>query len=231
MGMPGKIGQIQFELIRERLGNIQPALAEAGESAGGPAELQNENAPAQFLKASSMTGHRVQPACGFGSESRRNSLLQPGSSWHYCRAMGGRKLNEGVAQTIQIGSDRIETIAQLQNEAGINRVLAGCAPVHVAHGFLVMLPDEFRQLSDNRDGEVARLDRSLRERLWVEEIGAALTGNRSGCGFRNDVELRFRSGQSGFKIEHALQTHIVCKDRVDCFRTEQWIEQVHEFRI
>ena len=94
-----------------------------------------------------------------------------------------------------------------------------------------MLPDEFRQLSDHRDGEVARLDRGLRERLCVEEIGAALARNRSGSGSRNDVELRFRSGQGGFKIEHALQAHIVGKDRVNCFRAEQWIEQVHEFRI
>src|ERR1700751_5411253 len=137
MRMPWEIRHIQLKFLGEHPGDIQAALAEARKSTGGSAELQNENAAAQFLHAGAMPRHRVQPSCGFEPEGGRHGLLQPGSGWHDGGAMGCGELGERAAQLIHICCDDVESVAQLQNEAGIDYVLAGWAPAHVAHGLLV----------------------------------------------------------------------------------------------
>ena len=69
---------------------------------------------------------------------------------------------------VDVGEQRIDAGAKAEHGAGIDDVLAGRAPMHVARGLGVHFGDVGRQRLDEGDGEVAGPGRGLRQRGEVE---------------------------------------------------------------
>ena len=69
---------------------------------------------------------------------------------------------------VDVGEQRVDAGAQAEHGAGIDDVLAGRAPMHVARRLGIHLGDVGRQRLDQRDGEVAGPGRGLGQRGEVE---------------------------------------------------------------
>ena len=69
---------------------------------------------------------------------------------------------------VGIGQQRIDAGAQAEHGAGIDHVLAGRAPMHVARGVGIILGDVCGQHLDEGDREIAGPRRGLGERGEIE---------------------------------------------------------------
>ncbi len=81
-------------------------------------------------------------------------------------------------QPVELALDHVESRAQLQHEAGVDRVLAGRAPVDEAGRLRVVLAHVRRELPDQRDREIAGRW-PLRGRAPARRIGRRRRRTRS----------------------------------------------------
>jgi hypothetical protein len=66
-----------------------------------------------------------------------------------------RQRGKAIDRAIDVGEQHIDTGAQAEHGAGIDHVLAGRAPMHIARRLGVRLGDVGGQRLDEGDGEVA----------------------------------------------------------------------------
>ncbi len=112
---------------------------------------------------------------------------------------------KAVGGAVEIVVERIDGVAQLQHQRGVDHVLAGGAPMHEACGFAVALGDFRRQRLHQRNGDVAGRDRVFGDLSKIEAIGAA-GGHDRACGRGgNDAGVGFRLCQRRLEIQHPLQ--------------------------
>ena len=59
-----------------------------------------------------------------------------------------RKLREFFSKFLQLALDRVEGFAKLENEAGVNNVLAGGSLMHIARSLFITLSHQLREFLD-----------------------------------------------------------------------------------
>jgi hypothetical protein len=97
--------------------------------------------------------------------------------------------------------------------ASVDDVLAGCAPVHVAGRFRTTGRDQLRQPADERDQDVAILQRLGLEGGGIVQLRARRGFNVSNRVAWNDAEFRLGSGKRHLDIEQRLQIELVSVGR------------------
>src|SRR5581483_2305975 len=227
VGVPGKIGERELQFLGECLSHVEAAVVEAGQGSCGAAELQHQGSRTEFAQTGAVPDECDEVAGGLEPEDGGNGLLQPGAGGQRCGYVPFGETGDNGAEPFEFGGDEAQGVAQLQNQASIDGVLAGSSPVHVAGGVLVLFADEFGELPNHGDGEVAGIDGAAGENVEVEELGAAMTGNCARGGGGNDSCARFGAGERRFEIEHALEAAGVGEEFVNGFPAEEWVEQCH----
>ena len=227
MRMPGNFGERQFQLLSEMLGDFIALFIQRRERSDGASELQHQAARLGFAQPLAMPIDRVEPPGNLRAECRRQRVLHPCAPDHYGRAMFGRKLGEFFRKCFNVGRDASQRTAQLQNEPGVDNVLARRSPMHIAGSFRVIFRDERGQRFDDRNGDVAGRFRTARQCIEIEERRFTLLRNRLNRGFRNDSGLRLRLRQRRLEAEHRLKARPVRKPLFNFFAAKQSVEQIH----
>ena len=148
--------------------DLQSLVAEGGQRAGRAAELQRQRLAAQALQPQLRAVQRRGIFGELQSERHRQRMLQPGAGDDRGMAVLTRQSGKACDGAIDVGEQRVDAGAQAEHGAGIDDVLAGRAPMHIARGFGIHLGDVGRQRLDERDGEVAGPGRGLGQRGEVE---------------------------------------------------------------
>ena len=117
----------------------------------------------------------------------------------------GQRRREPVDLVRQTLQERTE----LKDEAGVDCVLAGCAPVHMARRIRSVGSHESGQCRDGRDGGVAGPRSRLGERGNIEHLSAASARDGVGRSRRNDPEAGLGPRQRGLEVEHPLQASAI----------------------
>jgi hypothetical protein len=112
---------------------------------------------------------------------------------------------------VEICDEGVDPFAQLEDQCGIDHVLAGRAPMHIAGSLLVGLGDFSGQHLHQRDGNVTAGHRILGDLAEIEPLGAAGIGNRRDSLGGNDAGRGFRPRQRRFEVEHPLQPRLVVR--------------------
>jgi hypothetical protein len=113
----------------------------------------------------------------------------------------------------QVAQDLGDRGAKLQHERGVEHVLAGRAPVHVARRLRIGRGHARGEMTDERDGGVAGPRRLPRDRFQVEVLGPGRVANRSDARAGDDTRLRLRVGQRRLEVQHGLQARAVREAR------------------
>ena len=132
--MPGDQRRIQAELFGERLHHADTVGAERGERAHRTTELHHRDLAAEPGEAGGMTLQRGEPERALEAEGDRQCVLGVGAPGHRGVPVAARQSLERRLDAPQILPDQLETVAQLQHERGVDDVLGGGPPVHVAAG-------------------------------------------------------------------------------------------------
>ncbi len=73
-----------------------------------------------------------------------------------------------VAQLLQFAVDQSQCAAQLQDDSGVDGVLAGGSPVHEIGGVFVVRGDQVFQLLHQRNGKISRQSRGFAQFSVIE---------------------------------------------------------------
>ena len=139
-----------------------------------------------------------------------------------------RKARNGA---VEIGRERIDGGAQIEHERGVDDVLAGGAPVDVARRLLVDLVDLRGQSLDQRDRDVAGIDRGLAEGGEVIVVGPARRPDGPRGVARDDSDQAFRPRQRCLNLEHALEALAIGEQRPHGGAGEQGTEEGRAERV
>ncbi len=101
-------------------------------------------------------------------ERHRQRMLQPGAGDHRRVAMLARQFGKARDGAAGIGEQRVDAGAQAEHGGGVDHVLAGRAPMHVARGVGIHLGDIGGQRLDEGDREIAGPGRGLGQGGEVE---------------------------------------------------------------
>ena len=142
---------------RRRRRTARRARAAAAPRGARDGDRARASTPASFRP--SVTG---DACCSHVRPAQHRVAMRVAPAWRAHRARRARS-----------ASIERERIAQLQHEPGVDDVLAGRAPVHVAARLGVGGGDAARQRGDQRNREVAGVARLARQRGDVEIVGAA----------------------------------------------------------
>ena len=126
---------------------------------------------------------------------------------------------------LSVGDQGIDRRAQLEHERGVDDVLAGRAPVHVARRARIGLGDLGGERIDQRDGDIAGGGGRFAQRRDVVAFGARRLGDRVDGARRNDADLRLGARQRDLEIEHALQARAIVERRAHGRARDQRSEQ------
>ena len=168
VGVPGRIGQGQLEHLGQLFRDLPSLVAEGGERTGRTAELQRQRLAAHALQPQFRA---VQRGGIFGElqpERHRQRVLQPGAGDHRGVAVLTRQAGKAGDRAIDVGEQRVDAGAEAEHGAGIDHVLAGRAPMHIARRRGIRLGDIGRQRLDEGDGKIAGPGRGVGQRGEVE---------------------------------------------------------------
>ena len=108
---------------------------------------------------------------------------------------------EGIAERVEVGENHSGCGTKLEDEGGVDGVLAGGAPVDEAGGVGVLPGDELGELFDKRNCKISGGGNGGGERGKVEKFGATIGGD-DGCSVGgDDASCGFGAGEGGFEIE------------------------------
>ena len=143
----------------------------------------------------------VKPVCHDKAERSWERLLEQGSCGDGSAPVSVGESCESIAERVEIGKDRKECIANLQNETGVDRVLAGGAPVNEAGGFWIFFGNKSGELFNQGNQKIGGICGGGGEGGEIDEIGAAACGDGRSRGARNNACLCLSAGEGRFKIE------------------------------
>ena len=155
-------------------------------------------------------------------------MLQPGARNDRGVAVPACKLGKADNGAIDIPKQRINGRAQGQHGGGIDHVLAGGAPVHIARRIGASPGDLGGECLDKRDREVTGARCRLGQCAEVERTGFAGFRNRIGRARGDDAICRLGARERGFKIEHVLEACHVVADGAHGGARQHWCEKGRE---
>jgi hypothetical protein len=140
-------------------------------------------------------------------------MLQPGARDDGGVAMLPRQLGKARDGAIEIRQQRVDGGAQGQHAGGIDHVLAGGAPMHMARGIRVGLGDLSGERLDQGDREIAGTCRGLGQISEIERACLAGFRDRARCVCGYDAGRRLGARKRCFKIQHVLEIGSIIADR------------------
>src|SRR5215471_8855809 len=143
----------------------------------------------------------VKPVCQDKAERSRERLLEQSSRRDGSAPVSVSEFCECIAERVEIGKDRNKCIANLQNESGVDCVLAGGAPVNEASGFWIFFGNKSGELFNQGNQKIGGICGGRGEGGEINEIGAAACGDGRSRGERNNSSLCLSTGEGRFKIE------------------------------
>jgi len=203
------------------------AIVKGGEGPAGSAKLQRQRVVEQMFEAGRVTEACIKPTRGDEAKGSRQRLLQPGARWQEGFLVPGGEVGKGRRDAVEILLDFAGCGSELQDQAGIERILARCAAVNVTRGVGRTARHDRRQFLDQRNGQVASLWHGLPQRGQVQQICPA--GCRNGrCGVLGDESRSgFGAGKGRFEIEDGLDGRDIGEQRFDSGRAEQAVQELH----
>ncbi|OIQ74173.1 hypothetical protein GALL_441770 [mine drainage metagenome] len=196
--------------IGQALGDKQSLVAERREGSGGAAELQAYGFAAQPLQPDARTVQGRGIFRELEAERHRQRVLQPGARHDRGVAVLLREPGKAGNCAVDIREQHVDARAKGEHGSGVDHVLAGGAPVHIARRVRISLGDVRGQRLDEGNCEVAGPPGGVGQGGKVEAIRLAGTSDRAGRACRNDARCGFRARQGRFKIKHLLEAcHIV----------------------
>ena len=169
----GRLGQV--ELDGELGEHDQAAVAEGGQGAGGPAELDGQAVPVDLGQPPPALVQADQPAGRLQAEGDRDRLLEQGPLGDQGAAVPGGQGGAGVGGAGQVVQQRPQRPPGDQHDRRVEHVLAGRAPMDV-------VGDPGREpvgeLADQRHHRVAGGRRQRPQLGRVEAVGPG-SGRRS----------------------------------------------------
>ena len=99
--------------------------------------------------------NRVEPSGNFQTQSYGAGLLQPGAAGEQSGLMRFGDFSERAGKLREFALQQIQSVAQLQDQAGINRVLAGGAPVDETGGLRIGFRDRRGERLHQRNREIS----------------------------------------------------------------------------
>jgi hypothetical protein len=195
--------------VRKGLRDLPSFPIESGERPDGAAKLQHAGLALQPGETAAVAIQSVKPAGNFETERRWQSVLHPRARGERRGAEYRSEFRGGARQSVKIRADEVQSFSQLQNEAGVDGILAGCAPMDESRGVLVALRDERGELLNQRDCKISSRGGSVRELREIDQFGPALFFD-SDCGRRgNYANTCLGASQRGFKIKHSLNASAI----------------------
>src|ERR1039458_5093333 len=119
-----------MEFRRQRLSHLQSLFSQSRQRSNCAAKLQNEHTWPGFREALAVAVHGVQPPANFHAKSCWQSVLHERATRNWRGAVLLGQFGQGPAKGSQISFKKVESPPHLENETGIVRILAGCAPVN-----------------------------------------------------------------------------------------------------
>ena len=135
---------------------------------------------------------------------------------------------EGIAERVEVGENHRGCGTQLEDEGGVDGVLAGGAPVDEAGGVGVLPGDELGELFDKRNCKISGGGNGGGECGKVEKFSATIGGDDGRGGGGDDASFGFGAGEGGLEIEQELDGSRVREERFDGWGVEEAIEERHE---
>ena len=124
---------------------------------------------------------------------------------------------------------RFQTIAApraIENQARVDRILAGRAPVHESRGCLILFFNHGGERFHHGNGDIAGQRGLVPYRLIIELRCVAVRTNSRARRTGRDTHACQSARQSRFKIEHSLKAPAIGKYIAHPFRREQRIQQM-----
>ena len=163
-----------------------------------------------------MAIHGVQPTSNLGTESRGQSMLHERAAGHRCGAVSLGQLSQATAKGSLINFKDVESLSNLENQAGIVRVLTGCAPVNESRCLRIVFRDQRCELLDQRYRGIKRKGGCSGECVGVDQVCLALRNDRWGCGRGDYATASLSSRERGLEVQHALETRGVRENFAHC---------------
>jgi 4-hydroxybenzoyl-CoA thioesterase len=141
--------------------------------------------------------------------------------------MGFGEIDERGDDGIQIGFDYVNRRAQLENQSGIECVLAGGAVVHIAQCIGGAATHDRIELFQERNGEITGCGHGLRKGRQIKKLDPA---GRTDCfcsSGRDYSAASLSPRQSCFEIKHGLDRSRIAEKRFDRGRVEEAVQKVH----
>ena len=146
-------------------------------------------------------------------ERHRQRLLQPRAARQRRALVRQRLGGERVGKPRQIDVDQRERLAQLQHQSGVERVLAGRAPMDVTLRIATVRSDRPGQRGNERNRQVAGASRGCGQCGEIVAVGATVAHDGVGGGLRDHAGHRLGPCQRRLEVEHALHARTVREDR------------------
>ena len=115
----------------------RPAIAERRKRARGSTELEHGRVGERRFEALRRAIKRVAPAGGFQPKGDGRGLLQPGAADHHGFHVALRMTCGRIGGTEEVSDQRGNSRAELEDESGIDDVLASGSPVNVTRGIRI----------------------------------------------------------------------------------------------
>ena len=186
-------------------GHLRRAIAECCERAGGPAELKDRQRDRAIPRGAPSAIERITPSSRLQPERDRRRLLQPGAARHGRFDMAFGMARRRVGRTVQVADDERHRASKLQDERGIDDVLAGRSPVNVTCGCGSVAATRAVRW---RIKGIARLPSRTASASMADASNRSASHSlaiEARCLARNHAGAGFRLGQGRFDIEHRLQ--------------------------
>ena len=148
----------------------KPRLPSAASVPAAPPNCSTRASSRNRFSRCARARQRRRIAGGFQPERHRQSLLQPGARHRRRLAMLDRHFRERADGAVKILHQGIDGRAQIEHQRGVDDVLAGRAPMHVAGGIGVAFHDFRGQRLDQRNGDVAGGDRRFARALRYRSV-------------------------------------------------------------
>ena len=125
----GIAGQPRPSSVGQRLHDLDPAVPDGDQVAGGTAELDHEQARLQLGQPLAMAQQRREPAGDLEPERGRHRLLEARPADDRRGAMLVREPGQGRDRRIEPPRQQRQRLAQLQDQGGVEDVLRGRTPM------------------------------------------------------------------------------------------------------
>jgi hypothetical protein len=120
---------------------------------------------------------RRQPAGGLEAEAGHLGRLHQRARQHRRASMRSARSQQVAGQVAQAVVEQAQGLARDQHHGGVDHVLAGAAPVHVARRFLVVQRHRLGQFLHQRDGQAAGAAAGADQGGNVVQLGLADAGD------------------------------------------------------